>query len=342
MQIMIVKLGALGDVVRTTALLPALKQKFPSAEVTWITSPSAKALLELNPLIDHLYCDDELPSLTTDWDWILSLDDEEAICKKVSTQRSQKISGAFWDEREKTLKYSEDVSEWFGMGILRPKAQGGLLKANELKKQNQASHPEIFYRMLDLPLPIHRPQIGIHSEERQKALLWMKEKDQNIQSWVGLNTGASSRWEFKSWGLESTVELAQKIVQTAPNTGVVILGGSEETKRNQQIATQAQSKRVFLGPTDWSLREFSALVENCKVLVTSDSLALHIGLAFSIPIVSFFGPTSAAEIDLYDKGQKILTPLACHCCYLKTCDIRPHCMQSISVDDIYRATAEFL
>jgi hypothetical protein len=59
-------------------------------------------------------------------------------------------------------------------------------------------------------------------------------------------------------------------------------------------------------------------------------------------IVAFFGPTSAAEIDLYGLGEKIITPLGCSNCYLRDCDVRPNCMDSIPVSLMFAATSRQL
>jgi hypothetical protein len=60
------------------------------------------------------------------------------------------------------------------------------------------------------------------------------------------------------------------------------------------------------------------------------------------PVVAFFGPTSDAEIDLYGRGEKIVTRLDCRCCYLSDCPVRPHCMQSLSVQDLADAVDRWL
>jgi heptosyltransferase-2 len=64
--------------------------------------------------------------------------------------------------------------------------------------------------------------------------------------------------------------------------------------------------------------------------VTSDSLAVHVAAARRVPAVVLFGPTSAAEIELYGRGVKITPPgLDCLCCYLPRCDKVPHCQALI-------------
>ena len=122
----------------------------------------------------------------------------------------------------------------------------------------------------------------------------------------------------------------------------MLLGGSSELERNQRIAALANSPGVIVAPHDLSLRSFSALVRRCNVLLSSDSLALHLGLAADIPVVVFFGPTSAAEIDVYGKGEKGYHAAAGRCCYLATCDIRPHCMANIHVDRMYNAVERWI
>jgi len=53
-RILVVKLAAVGDVLRTTSILPSLARKYPGAEITWITRTNATPLLKGNPLIDRV------------------------------------------------------------------------------------------------------------------------------------------------------------------------------------------------------------------------------------------------------------------------------------------------
>jgi heptosyltransferase-2 len=69
--------------------------------------------------------------------------------------------------------------------------------------------------------------------------------------------------------------------------------------------------------------EFASLVNLCDVLVTSDSLALHIGIAMKKKVVCFFYPTSAAEIELYGRGIKIIGKGKDYCSYKAKCDYPP-------------------
>jgi heptosyltransferase-2 len=77
-------------------------------------------------------------------------------------------------------------------------------------------------------------------------------------------------------------------------------------------------------------------------VVTGDTLALHIGLALQKRMVVLIGPTSAAEIDLYGRGETITADLDCLCCYRQACDRSPNCMESISVETVFRSVRKQL
>jgi heptosyltransferase II len=124
--------------------------------------------------------------------------------------------------------------------------------------------------------------------------------------------------------------------------GVIITGGPAEASRNTRIASTANSPAVVAAPTQLSLLSFASLIGQCSVLVTSDSLAMHLGIALQRPVIAFFGPTSDAEIDLFGLGEKIVTPVSCSRCYLADCAVRPHCMESISVSELYNAVNRWL
>jgi hypothetical protein len=69
------------------------------------------------------------------------------------------------------------------------------------------------------------------------------------------------------------------------------------------------------GGTDNGLLRFAALVSLCSLLITSDSLALHVALARDVRTVAFFAPTSAAEIELYGLGEKVVSTARDYCSY---------------------------
>jgi heptosyltransferase-2 len=72
-------------------------------------------------------------------------------------------------------------------------------------------------------------------------------------------------------------------------------------------------------------------------------MALHMAVALEKPVVALFGPTSAAEIELYGGGEKIQPPgLDCLVCYLPRCDKSPYCQELILPERVASAVEGLL
>ena len=346
MHIALIKTGALGDVVRTTALLPGLARLHPgpALRLTWITAPGADQMVRGLPGVDEVALIDDAedsPWRSARYDWVISLDDGLEECSLASRLRADRLSGGYLGPGGERL-YTEDVEAWFGMGILRPASRGGLDTANALKKTNHRTVADLLYQCLGLPGPPGRTALPVGPAHRDRASAWLKQAGlAGASPLIGMNTGAGGRWRFKSWGQDQTAALARRAVDEF-GAKVVVLGGEAERGRNEAIALEAGRPGVVAGPSGFDILEFTALIEATDLLVTSDSLALHLAVAVGRPVVSFFGPTSADEIEVYGLGSKVVTPLECRCCYLKDCDVRPHCMQSIDVDTLASAVASWL
>lgn len=347
MHVALIKTGALGDVVRTTALVPGLLRLDPSLRLTWITAPGALDLVRHHPLVSRSVSIDDPPDAPwrlDRYDWIISLDDGLDECRLASTLAAPgtRLSGGYEAPDGRRL-YTPEVEPWFGMGILRPEEQGGLASANALKAQNTRTVATLLYKCLGLPLPVGHTSLTIPEADARSASEWLASAGlADRHPLVGLNTGAGGRWRFKSWGEDQSASLARRLLDGHHASAVIVLGGPAEQDRNARIIASAGHPSVIPAPTDLSLLAFTSLLGRLSLLVTSDSLALHLAVSQNVPVVSFFGPTSAPEIEIYDLGEKVVTPLECRCCYLKDCNVRPHCMQSIHVETMLAAVQRWL
>lgn len=316
-QILIIKKAALGDVLRTTCALRPLKQKYPGARITWLTVDNALALLEHNPCIDRLLTTSQtdMQALVREqFHWIINLEEDQASCRLARDARAEKKIGGILDEFG-TPTYTPDAEPWFGMGLLRSEEKGGLEEANRLKLVNTRTYPDILLGILGLSAKNHEFILKLGEENKAFANGFMAKAGVGPRERViGLNTSAGGRWPMKSLSLEKTVELANQLMKKK-RSRVVLFGGGEEIRRNREII--ARCPGIIDAGTDNSLLDFAALIGCCHVLVTTDSLALHMGTARKIQIVAFFGPTSAAEIELYGRGEKLIAQSEYYCTYRK-------------------------
>jgi len=325
--ILILKTAALGDVLRTTSILPGLAAG-GAARVTWLTAPGAVDLVRNHPLVERVVpldvsdptavaaCTEELASES--WQRVLSFDDEEPLCALASRleEGGARISGAYLDG-EGVRRYTEDVAPWFEMGLL---SVHGKEEADRRKVANQLTHPRIFADMLGIEMG--EPDLPLAEDQLEWARGRMGAFDGLT---IGLNTGAGGRWRMKDLPPDRTVAIARALAESRPEAlRFLVLGGPPEAERNAAIVAGISEAlgagAVVDGGTDNALQPFAALVSCCDQLVTSDSLALHVAIARRVPVTCFFAPTSAAEIELYGRGEKVVSTSPDYCSYATDAD----------------------
>jgi heptosyltransferase-2 len=328
--ILIVKTAALGDVLRTTSILPGLVERDADARVTWVTSPAAVDLLATHPHVAAIEVADEtrdpgLAALTarlasTRWSRVISLDDELSLCRLASRVPADSLSGATLDASGRRV-YTPDVAPWFDMGLL---SIHGKERADRLKVENTQSQPAIYAAMLGIRMG--EPALHLPAATVQRAARFAQDRGLNdMRPLIGLNTGAGGRWASKQLPVDRTVALASRVARAlSGRCGFLVLGGESEVERNRAIVAGLEQStpalRVADAGNDNPLLDFAARVELCDVLVTSDSLALHMGVARKVPLVAFFAPTSAAEIELYGRGEKVVSTAPDYASYLADAD----------------------
>ena len=323
MRILIIKLGAIGDVLRTTSILQGLKEKYQSDIIDWITKPSSKEILLHDPYLQQTYIWEERGQLDK-YDLVVSLEDEYEACELASNLNAKKLLGTF----VKQGKISYTPSGWFDMSAI---SKYGFQKANALKQKNKKTFQQHMADLLGIKVGayIYKQTMDEIEYGRKYVRNLGIEKKERV---VGVNTGAGKRWQQKSLSIEKTIELINRLTK---ELGVVslILGGEEEKERNAIIAKETGMPNGG----SHSLRNFAGVIGQGQAVVSSDSLAMHFAIALKKRLVVFFGPTSPTEIELYGLGVKLYPKMDCLACYIKKCEKNPNCMDMLSVEDLFSA-----
>lgn len=315
MKILIIKFGALGDVVRTTYLLKALYTKYENTKIDWLTSNSAFDLLRFNKYINTLATKDfSLNKIkNSTYDLVISLDDELEVLEILQDIKTKQIFGAYLNEINERV-YSENSGLWFDMGLL---SIHGKETADQMKKENQLEHNQIFAQMLDIEISTS----FFYSSNILEEKISKNFKADTFK--IGLNSGSGGRWESKKLPITETIKLINLLLSINienKNIEIYLLGGEDEKARHKEIMTQVNSENLQDAGTENSLLEFAAIIKNMDYLISSDSLALHLGIAQKIQNLSFYAPTSAAEIGTFGLGTKVVSTSDDYCNYKKNSD----------------------
>ena len=205
MKILIMKLNATGDVVRTTPLLRSF-----NAEVTWVTARNNVVLLQ--GLADNLRSVswEERDSVRdADYDLVINLEDETEVAEFVSGIHHKQCFGAYLDG-EKQLRYTDDSRRWFDLSLI---SVFGRANADKLKFQNRQAYQELIFEGLGLPF------------QGQKYLLPEAVKT-DLSGDVAISAVAGAVWPMKNWAyydqLKSELEAEGLKVNFLPKRGSLL------------------------------------------------------------------------------------------------------------------------
>ena len=334
MRILIIKLAALGDVLLTTPILPALKGHYLQSHIVWLTDPDAIPLLQNNSYIDALYGFDTGGALcvtSIPFDVAINFEKEERALALFDAIRAKEKRG-FAYSAAGTLSIANDASLYaLQMGL-----------HDELKfRLNKETYQETTFKMAEIPY--HREEYVFHLSGRAEDFACDTAKKLNLSSGrfhVGLNTGCGTVFETKQWTVNGFCDLASALAHDG-DCDLLLLGGSRECEFNQAVLKKCGTILKDTGCNN-SLEEFAGIISLCDVVVSSDSLAAHLAIALKKHVAIFFGPTCSQEVDLYGRGVKIETDFPCAPCYLKTCSRLPNCMENMDAKRIYDAVRSCL
>jgi ADP-heptose:LPS heptosyltransferase len=332
-RIVVIKLGALGDVIRTTAILPGLKEAYPQSQITWVSRPAGVRALANHPLIDRLLPFDAETVCHLEYerfDLCLSLDKEPGPAALAMRIDAPERRGIGLSPHGSAYPLNEACAPYFELGL-----------NDELKfHRNDKSYPQLVYEALELPY--HGQRYALYPDEAAQARaarLWRQWGVADRDTVIGLNTGAGRVFANKNWPPQKFVELARHL-QCEEGWQVALLGGPEEASLNAQIA-RACPGTIDTGCHHQEL-EFAAILQRCQVVVTGDTMGMHVAIAQQVPCVVLFGPTCHQEIDLAGRGEKLQTALDCAPCYRRRCDKTPNCMDDISMDQVLAAVRRWV
>lgn len=332
-RVLVLKIGALGDVLRTTPILRPLAGAGTPLHVTWVTGPASVALLRDHPRIDRLLVPGYEASerlAAESFDLVLSIDKDPWPTALATRVKAKERRGFGRDGNGALLPLHPSARYAYDLGL-----------SDRLKFfENRKTYQEITFELCGLTWNGEEYDVPAAETARPggEAALRAAGVPAEGGPLVGLNTGAGGVFANKAWTEEGYAELAGRLA--AEGCRVVLLGGAEEGARNARIAARAAGAAVDAGRHP--LRDFAGIVAGCDLVVTGDTLGMHLAIAARVPVVVLFGSTCPQEIELYGRGEKVVTPIDCHPCYRRTCDIHPSCQERIAPDVVHAAVQRVL
>jgi heptosyltransferase-2 len=331
-RILIIKLGAMGDVLRTTFLLNGLKEFYRKSEISWIVDPKNATVLEGNNLIDKIIPNDENVTkylVTNFFDIVINLDLAFESLSLAKLSNKERVLGFTLDDKRNILASNNYAKEWLKTSTY-----------DELKKANTFTYQYYMSKIAELPKDNYGIIVPLQKNSIEKAEQFLK--DNNIKQdkkIIGINPGAGKRWKLKKWTSKGFIETTKYFSQKGY---FVLLLGSNQDKSEIDLILKENIPNVISTGVDNTIPDFFAKINLCDIVLCGDTMALHAAAGLKKNIVALFGPTSVNEIEIYSKGVKIQSDKDCVVCYKQECDLIDNCMESIDSKDVIQAIEQYL
>ncbi len=315
-RILIVKLGALGDVIRSTALLVRYRKMYPNAHITWIThSPDILPHDGSIDVIAKFEYKSILPLFSQEFDIAINLDKDVEACTLLSQVKAKQKYG--FTRKDNHLVGTNAAAD--------RKIVTGLF--DDESKANTKSYPQEIFEICELDFQKEEPVLNVNSTLVKKwEVLKEKAQDKKI---VGLNTGCGPRWNTRLWPNEYWIELIRQLQKAGYYP--VALGGEAEDARNKSFA---QETGLYY-PGTYSLEEFIAITANCDLIVTAVSMMMHIAIGLKRPLVLFNNIFNRHEFEMYGRGIIVEPTSGCDDFYGNTCTREKCCMNDLPVNSVF-------
>lgn len=335
LNILVIKLSAIGDVVLVTASLKALRGRYPQAKIFCLVGQGSKEILQRCPYLDGIIVFD-------------------------AANKDQGFLG-LWRFSEKLRRYKFDKVidfqnnlkshllaflsfPWESYGYDR---KAGFLLSHRIE-DDLGSMPPVEQQFQILKM------LGIELPRGIRLELWPSFQDDayiqdlldsewlgSNQNIIGINISASEKWVTKNWPLKYIARLCD--ILSGKNIRVVITGVEKDRLAAQEILKLTKAKpAVLVGKTD--ILQLASLIKRCKVFVTPDSAPMHIAAGVNTPFVALFGPTDPMRhLPPSQRFTVLKKELPCAPCYSSRCRITTHdCMNQITPEEVASQIEELI
>ncbi len=343
MNILIVKLSAIGDVVHALPFLEVLKKGFPEARIDWLVEEAASPIIERHSALRRVVI-----SRRRSW--------QEQMCKgrnifSVIGEAALLLKSVRSREYDLVIDLQGLLKSGVLVGFSKGKRKVGMSGDREGARLflNERPIPVNYGQHAILRYLKVAEYLGCDSAGWNGHIPFFEPDRQAIDQILDLDgiekkplvaINPIAKWPTKLWDPERFAVLAERIRDELA-CEIVFTGSSIDRPVITRIARMMGGAPLNLtGRTN--LKELAYLYTRCRLLVTTDTGPMHMAAAMGCPVVALFGPTAPWRTGPYGRGHKVIrADVECSPCFKERCD-HMTCMKEISVERVFEGVKEVL
>ena len=329
MNILIVRLGALGDIIHAVPAAAALRNAFPDARIDWLVEARHRPMVDLVSVIDRAVVL-ERPSMTA---WL----DVSRRLRQVRYDAAIDFQGLM---KSAILARASGAPRVIGFSIWHLREKGARPFYSETHRDTPAERADHIVRQ---NLALLR-SLGVNDTTIRFPLADVRSRAlEEIQTALGgerpfalINPGAA--WPNKRWPPDRFGEIAAFLREVRGLPSFILWGPGEEGLAGAVVETSSGAARIA-PPT--RLADLLALSRASSLMVSGDTGPLHIAAAVGTPTVSLFGPTDPQRNGPWNPDDVTVSRYGvCGCHYERRCRKAEWCLESLSVPEVTAAVQQ--
>jgi heptosyltransferase I len=322
-RVLIILLGAIGDVVRALPLLGRLRRASPQAHIAWAVEPKSSPIIEGHPWLDELIIYDRRHA---PWSFVPFL-------QSVHRGRFDMVIDLQRHLKSGIIGLASSAPDRIGFAAANTKEFNHCFTTRQIEAQ-----PNLRLKLMQYqafadafgipPAPIEFG-LSLPHDEDLRARAVVAEARRPL---VGVILGSS--WPSRIYFPESVAAVIRELAQPAdrsPALFPVLIGGPEDAAIGDAVVRALDGLEVLNLVGRTRLRDLIGIFSECAVAFGPDCGPMHIAAAVGCPVVSLWGSTAPERSAPWGNAEFALHgEIPCHPCYLRDCPIGRECMRRIA------------
>lgn len=278
----------IGDVLTTSVLFEALKQKYPDSKLHYVINSHTYPVVENNPFIDEfIFFTPEIEkSKRKFYSFLKTLKTKnyDAVIDVYGKLSSNLIS--YFTNAPKKISYKKKLSKLFYTHEIERK------KKPEYRSSLALENRMLLLETLNVSFNSIQPKIYLKNEEVNEAKLLLEKSNIDLAKPIFMISVLGSSIE-KTYPLKYMSKLLDAIISKTPNSQILfnyIPNQEKDAKEVYNNCLKSTQEQIFFNIYGKSLREFLAITSHCTALIGNEGGANNMAKALNIPTFTIFSP----------------------------------------------------
>jgi lipopolysaccharide heptosyltransferase II len=346
-RILVLRLGAVGDVIRTLPAVKALRNSYPFSYIAWVVEEPSKALLESQPEIDKVILfprkrwTDGIRSAREMW---RTAGEALGFIGDLRRQRFDTVLDFHGILKSGLISFFSGAPERIGFGRSSSK-EGNFLFSNvkvQLQEERISRYQRNFSLLEGIGLKVDGFRQSLHIPQKDQEYVESFFNGLSIPAkspLIAIHPGTSSKTFYKRWMPNQYSQLADRLIREL-RASVIFTWGPEELKWVEGVQKEMEETSI-LGPKTESLTQLGEVYRRCHLYVGADTGPMHIASFMGISVVVIYGPTDPIVNEPLGQHRKVRKEVGCNPCRNRSCK-ELTCLKAVTVDDVFEAIKEIL